>query len=89
MGIHIEHPADVKNFLQHTKLIIQKTSFLEMLSNNLCCEHGFRDFEEFSDHPHHCRKVLIIPDCDGNYHLNSQGAFVILILELPCLFVPC
>ena len=67
MGIDIEHPADVKDFLKtQQKKIMQPKMVqcvcLRMLSSDLCGEHGFWDFEEFSDHPDHCRKVLIIPE---------------------------
>ena len=104
MCIHVKHPADIKNFLQkqnknyyqkcsffkYTKVIIKNKFFFKMLWNNLCGENGFRDFEEFSDHPHHSCKVLIIPDdYQGHDDLNSQWAFLVLLLELPCLFVQC
>ena len=35
---------------------------LRMLSSDLCGENSFWDFEKLSDHPDHCRKVLIIPE---------------------------
>ena len=42
-------------------------SFLNMLkklSNDLCSENGFRDFEELSGYSHHRCKVLVIPGVD-------------------------
>ena len=39
-------------------------TILKELSNDLCSENGFRDFEELSGYSHHRCKVLVIPGVD-------------------------
>ena len=57
-------------------------TILKELSNDLCSENGFRDFEELSDYSNHRCEVLVIPDVHDDAHdddvdINSQAPFVI------------